>query len=243
MVQSAPSAADAQAIARTRAWLEEIVIGLGLCPFAKAVHVKGQIRYFVSAARTPEALLEDLLSELSLLSRTEPELVDTTLLIHPHALLDFLDYNDFLSVVDAAIDDLDLAGELQVSSFHPQYQFEGNAPDDAANYCNRSPYPMLHLLREASVDRAVAVFPDASRIYEKNMLTLRTLVQSGIQRLLEAVAAYALVTALAAQPRRCYRARPWAFTKRSPRTKRLASRATVRSSSKFSAAAQRRVAT
>ncbi|HTA88465.1 MAG TPA: DUF1415 domain-containing protein [Polyangiaceae bacterium] len=189
MVQRTPSAADEQIVSQTRAWLEEIVIGLGLCPFAKAVHVKGQIRYFVSAARTPEALLEDLLSELTLLSRAEPELIDTTLLIHPHTLLGFLDYNDFLSVADVAIDELGLTGELQVASFHPEYQFEGNAADDPANYCNRSPHPMLHLLREASVDRAVAVFPDASLIYEKNIQTLRTLGQSGIQRLLTAALA------------------------------------------------------
>jgi uncharacterized protein len=189
MVQRALAPADEQVVAQTRAWLEQIVIGLGLCPFAKAVHVKGQIRYFVSAARTPETLLEDLLSELTLLSRAEPELIDTTLLIHPHTLLGFLDYNDFLSVADAAVDELDLAGELQVASFHPEYQFAGNAPDDMANYCNRSPHPMLHLLRESSVDRAVAVFPDASLIYEKNIATLRTLGQTGIQRLLTAVRA------------------------------------------------------
>jgi hypothetical protein len=178
---------DEQVIAETRAWLEQIVIGLGLCPFAKAVHVKGQIRYVVSAAQTPEALLADLLGELSALSLADAELVDTTLLIHPRALLDFLDYNDFLSVADAAVEDLELTGELQVASFHPQYRFAGNAPEDPANYCNRSPYPMLHLLREASVDRAVAVFPDASRIYDKNIETLRALGLAGIQRLLAAL--------------------------------------------------------
>jgi hypothetical protein len=178
---------DEPVIAETRAWLEQIVIGLGLCPFAKAVHVKGQIRYVVSAAETPEALLADLLGELSALSLADAELVDTTLLIHPRALLDFLDYNDFLSVADAAVEDLELTGELQVASFHPQYRFAGNAPEDPANYCNRSPYPMLHLLREASVDRAVAVFPDASRIYDKNIETLRALGLAGIQRLLAAL--------------------------------------------------------
>jgi uncharacterized protein len=182
-VRAMPS--DEPVIAETRGWLEQIVIGLGLCPFAKAVHVKGQIRYVVSAAETPEALLADLLGELSALSLADAELVDTTLLIHPRALLDFLDYNDFLSVADAAIEDLELTGELQVASFHPQYRFAGNAPEDPANYCNRSPYPMLHLLREASVDRAVAVFPDASRIYDKNIETLRALGLAGIQRLLQ----------------------------------------------------------
>ena len=178
---------DETVIADTRVWLERVVIGLGLCPFAKAVHVKGQIRYFVSRATTPEALLEDLLAELRALSQADPEVTDTTLLIHPRALPDFLDYNDFLSVVDATVEDLGLAGELQVVSFHPHYQFEGNTADDPANYCNRSPYPMLHLLREASVDRAVAVFPDASLIVNKNLETLRTLGHAGLQRLLAGI--------------------------------------------------------
>jgi uncharacterized protein len=177
---------DETVIAATCAWLEQVVIGLGLCPFAKAVHVKGQIRYFVSQAETPEALLLDLLGELGALSAADPEVTDTTLLIHPRALPDFLDYNDFLSVADVALEDLGLTGELQIASFHPDYQFEGNAPEDPANYCNRSPYPMLHLLREASVDRAVAAFPDASAIVDKNITVLRKLGSEGIQRLLTA---------------------------------------------------------
>jgi hypothetical protein len=178
---------DDAVIFATRSWLEQIVIGLGLCPFAKAVHVKGQIRYFVSAADTAEGLLEDLLNELAVLPAADPEVTDTTLLIHPHALPDFLDYNDFLSIADAALDDLGLAGELQIASFHPHYQFEGNTPDDPANYCNRSPYPMLHLLREASVERAVAAFPDPSLIVDRNIEVLRKLGHEGIRRLLAAV--------------------------------------------------------
>jgi len=166
---------ESEIIAATRAWLERVVIGLELCPFAKAVHVKQQIRYVVSAASTPEALLADLLFELRFLSDADPLAVDTTFLIHPHTLQDFLDYNDFLSVVDAALEDSGLTGELQVASFHPGYRFAGNAPDDMANYSNRSPYPLLHLLREASVDRAVEAFPDASKIYQKNRRTLRAL--------------------------------------------------------------------
>jgi uncharacterized protein len=178
---------DETVLTVTRAWLEQVVIGLGLCPFAKAVHAKAQIRYFVSQARTPEELLVDLLSELYALTLADPDTIDTTLLIHPHALADFLDYNDFLSVADAALEDLDLSGELQIASFHPGYQFAGNAPDDPANYCTRSPYPMLHLLREASVDRAVAVFPEASLIVDRNVEVLRTLGLERIQRLLAAI--------------------------------------------------------
>jgi hypothetical protein len=178
---------DETVIAATRAWLEEIVIGLGLCPFAKAVHAKGQIRYFVSQAETAEDLLGDLLRELEALVAADPEVTDTTLLIHPRALPDFLDYNDFLSVADVALEDLELTGELQIASFHPHYRFEGNEPEDPANYCTRSPYPMLHLLREASVDRAVAVFPDASLIVNRNIGVLRALGHEGIQRLLAKV--------------------------------------------------------
>ena len=160
------------------------MIGLELCPFAKPVHVKEQIRYFVSAAETPEALLEDLLAELRGLADADPEAVETTLLVHPRVLHDFLDYNDFLSVAEIALEELELVGELQVASFHPAYQFEGNALDDLANCVSRSPYPLLHLLREASVERAVAVFPDASQIVDKNIRTLRALGADGWRRLM-----------------------------------------------------------
>src|SRR6187402_2278839 len=146
----------------TRAWLSRAVIGLELCPFSKPVFVKDQIRYVVSAATNVEGLLSDLLRELGELAETEPERVETTLLIHPRVLADFLDYNDFLELADLALEQLELVGELQIASFHPDYQFAGNEPDDLANFVTRSPYPMLHLLREASVERAVGVFPDAS---------------------------------------------------------------------------------
>jgi hypothetical protein len=166
-------------IAVTRTWLEKAVIGLNLCPFAKAVHVKGQIRYVVSLAETPEALLEALIRELEFLAQADPEKIDTTLLIHPHALTDFLDFNDFLDVADAAIEKLELDGVLQVASFHPRYQFAGTAPDDIDNCSNRSPHPTLHLLREASIERAVETFPDTAAIFEKNIETLRRLGREG----------------------------------------------------------------
>jgi len=167
----------------TRTWLEKAVIGLDLCPFAKAVHLKDQIRYAVSSARTAEELLADLISELQLLAATDPEEIETTLLIHPEALTEFLDYNDFLEVAEAAVADLGLEGVLQVASFHPRYQFAGTGPDDIENYTNRSPYPTLHVLREESVERAMAAFPDAAEIYEKNILTLRQLGHEGWRRL------------------------------------------------------------
>ncbi len=166
-------------IAATKVWLLRAVIGLNLCPFAKAVHVKDQIRYVVSPARTDEELLADLARELQLLANADPEVSDTTLLIHPCVLTDFRDYNDFLDVADGAIEELGLDGVLQVASFHPEYQFADTEADDVGNYTNRSPYPTLHLLREDSVDRAVESFPDADRIYATNIETLQRLGHAG----------------------------------------------------------------
>jgi hypothetical protein len=174
-------------IAATRDWLERAVIGLNLCPFAKAVHVKQQVRWVLSQATTPEALLDELLQELRLLAEADPDAVDTTLLIHPQVLQDFLDFNDFLGAADAALEDLGLDGTLQVASFHPQFQFEGTEPDDMGNFSNRAPYPTLHLLREDSIERAVASFPDAAEIYERNIQTLQRLGPAGWQRLFDKV--------------------------------------------------------
>ncbi len=170
---------EESAIAATQLWLEKAVIGLNLCPFAKAVHVKKQIRYVVSSATTPEDLLKDVLHEFEVLAEAKPEKIETTLLIHPHVLTDFLDYNDFLEVVDAALEDVELDGELQVASMHPQYQFADTELDDITNYTNRSPYPTLHLLREASIDEAVAAFPEAEMIFEKNIETMQKLGHEG----------------------------------------------------------------
>jgi uncharacterized protein len=183
MPQDSPT--PAEVIAATKSWLERAVIGLDLCPFARAVHVRDQIRYVVSEAETSEALLDDLLEELRTLAAADPEEIETTLLIHPRVLADFLDYNDFLDVADAAVAELGLTGEIQIASFHPRYQFAGTPPDAIENSTNRASYPMLHLLREASVERAVETFPDASRIYEKNIETLRRLGPEGLRRHLE----------------------------------------------------------
>ena len=168
-----------EAIAATKLWLERAVIGLNLCPFAKEVHVKKQIRYVVSAAQTPEELLRDVLNEFEVLAEASPVEIDTTLLIQPHVLTDFLDYNDFLDVVDAALADVELDDELQVAGMHPQYQFADTAPDDITNYTNRSPYPTLHLLREESIDKAVDAFPEAAQILDTNIETMRKLGHEG----------------------------------------------------------------
>ena len=177
------NADDDAIIAATRRWLERAVIGLNLCPFAKSVYVKEQVRYVVSNATTPEALLETLMDELQHLSDTDPEQVDTTLLIHPFVLNAFEDYNEFLDVADAAVEDMQLEGELQVASFHPQYQFADTDVNDISNYTNRAPYPILHLLREESIDRAVEAFPEAETIFEKNIETMEQLGHEGWDKL------------------------------------------------------------
>jgi uncharacterized protein len=176
-----PGAAEADVVAATRHWLERAVIGLNLCPFAKAVYVKNQVRYTVSAATELFGVLSDLEGELRLLEQADPQQIDTTLLILPSALLDFDVYNDALYFADRLLGQLKLEGVLQIASFHPDYRFEGSAPDDIENYTNRAPYPILHLLRENSIARAVEAFPDAAAIYETNQDTLRRLGHAGWQ--------------------------------------------------------------
>ncbi len=177
---------DPQELIATRRWLERAVIGLNLCPFAKAVCVKQQVRFVLSDAELPEDLLEELAEELLRLRDTPADEIDTTLLVHPRVLTDFLDYNDFLDRVDALIEALGLEGELQVASFHPQYQFADSEADDPGNCTNRAPYPTLHLLREASLDKAVAAYPDADVIVERNLDTMAKLGLDGFKQLLEA---------------------------------------------------------
>jgi hypothetical protein len=174
-----PDDIDAAALDATRAWVTQAVIGLNLCPFAKAVQARGQVRYVLSHATTPAALRADLEAEMKRLAATPPEQIDTTLLVHPFVLTDFAAFNDFLDVAEAALERLDLDGVLQIASFHPQYHFAGTDPDDLGNATNQSPFPTLHLLREASVERAVAAFPDAEAIYETNIATLQALGRAG----------------------------------------------------------------
>ena len=176
-------------IEETRHWLEAAVIGLNLCPFAKAVHGKGQIRWVLSEACDAESLLADLVRELRFLADADPDAVETTLLVHPDVLADFLDFNDFLDVADAALVELGLDGTLQVASFHPQYQFADSAPGDIGNHTNRSPHPTLHLLREASIERALEAVPEAADIYERNIATLQALGLDGWQRVMDGGAA------------------------------------------------------
>jgi uncharacterized protein len=169
-----------QAVVRdTRNWLERAVIGLNLCPFAKAVHVKEQVHYAVSAATAPRELLDDLARELDALVASDPATRETTLLIAPGCLQDFLEFNGFLASADRLIRKRGLEGVIQLASFHPDYRFEGTEAGDVTNCTNRAPYPTLHLLREDSIARAVEAFPQAEAIYEANMETLRRLGPEG----------------------------------------------------------------
>lgn len=179
------TAGDAPEIAATRRWLERAVIGLNLCPFAKAVYVKQQVRFVLSDAELEDDLLEELAEELLRLRDTPAEEIDTTLLVHPRVLTDFLEYNDFLDRVDALIEALELDGILQVASFHPDYLFADTEADDPGNGTNRAPYPTLHLIREESLDRAVAAYPDPDAIVQRNLQTMETLGLDGLRRLLD----------------------------------------------------------
>ena len=170
---------DEQVLAQTRHWLEKAVIGLNLCPFAKSVYVKNQVRLVVSHARHADDLLEELDRELDLLIATPATEIDTTLLIHPALFEDFLDFNDFLEIAEGVVDEHELEGVVQLASFHPQFQFDGTEPDDIGNYTNRAPFAMLHLLREESVERAVKAFPEAESIFEQNIATLEKLGSEG----------------------------------------------------------------
>ncbi|MBS3803071.1 MAG: DUF1415 domain-containing protein [Oleiphilaceae bacterium] len=174
---------DVTVIANSQQWLERAVIGLNLCPFARAPYLGDQVRFAVSQAETPDALLEDLIAALQELAATNSDSLETTLLIHPRALLDFMDFNDFLAVADATLDALDLDGIIQIASFHPQYQFAGTDPDAMENFSNRSPYPTLHLLRESSVAWAADAMPDPDSIYRDNIARLERLGRQGWEKL------------------------------------------------------------
>jgi len=167
----------------TQKWLLEAVVGLNLCPFAKAVVVKDMVRYRVCASADPSDVLAILREELQHLAEVDPDKLDTTLLIAPNALPDFLDFNDFLADCDEVLMDLELDGVLQVADFHPRYQFGGTEVDDIENFTNRTPHPTLHLLREASIDKAVETYPDASLIFERNIEVLNKLGHEGWSKL------------------------------------------------------------
>ena len=178
-----PADTERIAIEDTQLWLTRAVVGLNLCPFAKAVMAKGQVRYVVTELTEPEQVLKLLQTEMQTLVDADPDTLDTTLLIAPYLLPDFVDFNEFLFDCDAVLLGMDLEGVLQIADFHPGYQFAGTAPDDVENLTNQSPYPTLHLLREDSVTRAVQAFPDSALIYERNTALLREMGTAGWQAL------------------------------------------------------------
>lgn len=178
-----PSGNHKEIVTAVESWLERAVIGLNLCPFARAVHVRKQIRYTVTTATEPAQLVQALTDELNHLHTCDPHITDTTLLIHPWVLEDFADYNEFLDIADLVLAGMGLEGEIQIASFHPDYQFSGTQRDDVSNYTNRAPFPILHLLREDSIDRAVASVPDTDTIYKRNIATLKKLGKDGWERL------------------------------------------------------------
>jgi hypothetical protein len=169
------SSENQQVVDATRRWIENVVIGLNLCPFAARPWRQDRVHFRVSEASTQQQLAEDLAYELLALKALDPAERETTLLIHPHVLCDFLDYNDFLEIADRLVESPQLDGVLQVASFHPDYRFADSQADDPANATNRSPYPMLHLLREASIEAATASMADPDAIYERNIKTMREL--------------------------------------------------------------------
>jgi len=178
------SSGNQRVVEDTRQWLEKVVIGLNLCPFAGSPWRDGRIRFVVSEAATQQALAQELADELLALQASDSSQVETTLLIHPHVLGDFFDYNDFLELADRLLEDLGLDGMIQIASFHPDYRFADSDPDDPANCTNRSPYPMLHLLREASIEAATANMANPDAIYERNIETMRKLGMDGWKALM-----------------------------------------------------------
>lgn len=170
---------DEEVIAAMRLWVEKAVIGLNLCPFAKSVYVKNQVRFVVSHAKHLDGFLEDLDHELDFLAEADPQDVDTTLLIHPTLLPDFEDFNDLSIIAESAVEEHGLEGVIQVASFHPKFQFADTEPEDIGNYTNRAPFPTLHLIREESLARAVEAIPNAEEIFERNIETLQKLGLAG----------------------------------------------------------------
>lgn len=175
---------DDVVLAATRRWLEEAVIGLNLCPFAKSVYVKNQVRIVVSRARHIDAFLDDLDRELELLKTTPAEEVETTLLVHPTLFPDFLVFNDFLNVADEVLVEHELEGVVQIAPFHPDFVFDGEPEGDMSHYTNRSPYPTLHLIREEGLGKAIDSYGNTDEIYERNIEVLRKLGPAGWQRLM-----------------------------------------------------------
>lgn len=175
---------DNKIVASVRQWVESFVVDMKLCPFAERELVKNRVRFAVTEVTTEEQLLKALQAELALLNK-DPS-VETTLLIHPKVLQDFADYNQFLDHADRLLAQMGLEGVCQIASFHPDYQFAGTGPDDAENYTNRSPYPVLHIIREESLEQAIADFPDVDQVPARNIEQMKRMGRDKLQALLQA---------------------------------------------------------
>ena len=178
---------EEKAIEQTRQWVEKIVIKHNFCPFAAKPFQQNKIRFAVSNAKNKKDLVDDLVNELALLRDTSPDETETSVLVLTSCLSDFEEYNQFLDIADAIVDEMNLQGEIQIASFHPDYQFADLSEDDVRNYTNRSIYPMFHLIREASVEQARKHYPDVEQIPERNMALLEEMgldvVQSEIAKI------------------------------------------------------------
>lgn len=172
-------------VAVARRWLEQVVISMDLCPFAGRELIKNRVRFAVSKAVSEDQLLLDLQEELKELQGNDA--IETTLLIHSDVLQDFADYNQFLDYVDALLEQMNLIGVFQIASFHPGYQFEGTSPDDPENYTNRSPYPILHILREESLERAIDEYPDVGQIPVRNVALMNSLGHDKLMTLMKTI--------------------------------------------------------
>lgn len=171
--------------ALVRRWLETVVIGLNLCPFSARPFRAGQVRIHVSECRDEVSLLTELQLELTRLDETPAAELETTIIAIPRMLADFLDYNDFLEQVDQLLEHFEWSGEYQVASFHPRYQFAGTRVDDAENFTNRSPVPLLHILREDSVEAALDSHPDPDNIPLANIERMRNLTSAQLRELFQ----------------------------------------------------------
>ncbi len=174
---------DKAIIESVQRWVEQFIVELNLCPFAKREIVKNRVRYVVAEAATEEQLLVALEAELEFLS--ESTSTETTLLIHAHVLRDFYDYNQFLDIADGLLQEMNLDGDFQIASFHPHYQFGGTEANAAENYTNRSPYPILHLLREDSLEQAIDDHADVNQIPIDNVALMNNLGKDKLREMLD----------------------------------------------------------
>jgi len=184
MASALSAATEADPATAVRRWVEDVVIDLNLCPFAKRELLAERVRFDVTDASTETELLEVLASELDRLVSTPA--IETTLIIHPHVLSDFLQYNQFLDIADRLLVQLKLEGIFQIASFHPDYQFADTKADDAENFTNRSPYPVLHLLREDSLEKAIASTTDIDQVPLRNIETMKRIGTEALRSMLRA---------------------------------------------------------